>query len=302
MAVAELEVKSRSSAWFFLSSISYEFDEIAHVTAEIPYATRGENNFLESANLILRFFSGEGTTGKRDLFFFLRGITGVNLGQILKKISRSEKRLLHYVFSAVNRHVASSSRYRRSGSTVTDLEAVVPQTLRQAGADEIVCGCSAMLQGSETPGGVVDLIFDHISGDERYACYLPVSTLRTAAYELIKSRFILPRREITRIDPMQEYLQKELLGLAEEAIACTVDSYHWRAGGSVEYRDAYKRAGRDMLEEIVIHGRKIPQQEALGRHVEGCSQEVYRAKHRGSFQNFWKSLWENFLKKIRADI
>ena len=99
MAVAELEMKSKASAWYFLSTVSYEFDEIAHITAETPYSTRGEDNFLEITNLILRFFSGEGKTEKRDLFFFLRGISSVNLSHTIKEISRTEKRLMHYIFS-----------------------------------------------------------------------------------------------------------------------------------------------------------------------------------------------------------
>ena len=58
----------------------------------------------------------------------------------------------------------------------------------------------------------------------------------------------------------------------------------------------------DMLEEIIVHGRKIPHIEALGRHIDDLDENAYRATHKGSFQNFWKSLWEDFLKKIRADI
>ncbi len=302
MAVAELEVKSRSSGWFFLSTVSYEFEEIAHITAETPYSTRGENNFLEIINLILRFFPGDNRTEKRDLFFFLKGITEVNLSQILKKISCSEKKVLHYIFSAVTRHIRTSPRFERRGSNVIDFEALDPSPRRQATADELVASCAPLLQGSETPGRAVDLIFDNLSAGNSYASYLHISTLRTAAYELIKSQFIPSRSDITRNDPMQEYLQKEMLRLAEEALAETAGSYGWRKGGSAECREAYEKAGRDMLEEIIVHGRKIPHHEALGRHIEGCDTEMYRKRHMGSFQNFWKALWKNFLKKIRADI
>ncbi len=302
MAVAELEVKSRSSAWFFLSTVSYEFEEIAHITAETPYSTRGEDNFLEITNLILRFFSGDNKTEKRDLFFFLKGITEVNLSQILKKISRSEKKVLHYIFSAVTRHIRTSPRFERRGSNAIDLEALEPSPRRQATADEIVASCAPLLQGSETPGRAVDLIFDNLSAGNRYASHLHISTLRTAAYELIRSRFIQPHSEITRNDPMQEYLQKEMLRHAEEALAETAGSYGWRKDGSAECREAYEKGGWDMLEEIIVHGRKIPHHEALGRQIEGCDTEIYRKRHMGSFQNFWKALWENFLKKIRADI
>lgn len=302
MAVAELEVKSRSSAWFFLSTVSYEFEEIAHITAETPYSTRGENNFLEITNLILRFFSGNDKTEKKDLFFFLKGITEVNLSQILKKISRSEKKVLHYIFSAVTRHIRTSPRFERRGSSVIDLEAAESASHRQATADEIVTAIAPLLQGSETPGRAVELIFDNLSAGNRYASRLHISTLRTAAYELIKSRFIQPRSEITRNDPMQEYLQKEMFRLSEEALTETAESYGWRKGGSAEFREAYVQAGRDILIEIIVHGRKIPHNEALGRHIEECDTEMYRKRHMGSFQNFWKALWENFLKKIRADI
>ena len=302
MAIAELEMKSRSSGWFFLSTVSYEFDEIAHITAETPYSTRGEDNLLEITNLSLRFFSGSGNTGKMDLFFFLKGITGVNLSRILKKISRSEKKLLHYIFSAVTRHVASSPRYRRCGDIVTDLEAPCSSPRQQAAADEIIASCAPLLQGSEKPGRIIDLIFDDLLQRGRYSDNIHISTLRTAAYELTRSRFIQPHSEITRNDPMQEYLQKEMFLLAREALHETSGAYGWRKGGSAECREAYEKAGWDMLEEIIVHGRKIQHHEALSRHIKGCSVEVYRKKHMGSFQNFWKVLWEIFLKKIRADI
>ncbi len=302
MAVAELEMKSKRSSWFFLSTVSYEFDEIAHSTAEIPYSTRGEDNFLEITNLILRFFSGDDKIEKRDLFFFLRGISGVNLSHTLKEISQTEKKLLHYVFSAVARHITADPRYRRNADIVTDLEAPGKSTGRQASADEIIAGCAPLLRGSEKPGRLVGLIFDWLLGTEIYGSCIHISTLRTAVFELISTRFIPPRIETTKIDPMQEYLQKEMLLLAREALDETSATYGWRSGGSAEYRGAYEKAGWDMLEEIIVHGSKVQHHEALGRHIAGCDAELYREKHMGSFQNFWKVLWDNFLRKIRADI
>ena len=302
MVVAELEVRSRSSRWFFLSSVSYEFEEIAHVTAETPYSKRSRDDFLEITDLILRFFSGDGEKGKKDLFYYLRGVTEKNLSQILKKISRSEKKLLHYVFTAVTRHIASSPRYRRSASIVTDLEALGPATLRQATIFEIVGACASLLQGTEKPARLVDMIFDELLVRKEFACHLHISTLRIAVFDLIKSRFISPPKEATHIDPMQEYLQMELLGLADESLRETSGAYGWRRGGSAENREAYLKAGRDILEEIIVHGTKIPHHEALGRHIPDCDETVYETTHKGSFQNFWKVLWDNFLKKIRADI
>jgi hypothetical protein len=302
MAVAELEFKSRRSAWFFLSTVSYEFDEIAHITAETPYSTRSEDNFLEITNLIRRFFSEDRKTDKRDLFFFLRGISEVNLSHRLKEISRAEKRLLHYVFTAVARHIAADPRYRRNGDIVTDLEAPEKSTGRQATVDEIVAGCAPLLRGAERPGRIVGLISDWLLESDDLGGSMHITTLRTAVFELIRTRFIPARIEATRIDPMQEYLQKEMLQLAREALDETTATYGWRKGGSAQHRGAYERAGWDMLEEIIVQGRKIQHHEALGRHIDDCDAETYREKHMGSFQNFWKVLWDNFLKKIRADI
>lgn len=302
MAVAELEMKSRRSSWFFLSTVSYEFDEIAHITAEIPYSTRGEYNFLEITNLILRFFSGDGKTEKRDLFFFLRGISGNNLSHTLKEISRTEKKLLHYVFTAVARHITADPRYRRNADIVTDIEALEKSTGQQASADEIVAGCAPLLRGSEKPGRIVGLIFDYLLGTDKFGCCIHISTLRTAVFELISTRFIPPQIETTKIDPMQEYLQKEMLQLARASLDENSVTYGWREGGSAEYRDAYEKAGWEMLEEIIVHGKKIQHHEALRRHIAGCDVNAYRKKHMGSFQNFWKVLWDTFLKKIRADI
>ncbi|MCK4549416.1 MAG: hypothetical protein KAU49_04575 [Candidatus Krumholzibacteria bacterium] len=302
MAVAELEMKAKTSAWFFLSTVSYEFDEIAHITAEIPYSTRGDNKFLEITNLILRFFAGDDKTEKRDLFYFLKGISGVNLSSMLSEISEAEKRLLHYVYTAVARHISADPRYRRYGSIITDLEKLEKSTGRRVTADEIIAGCAPLLRGSERPGRIVGMIFDWLLGNNKYDCCLHMSALRTAVYELIKIRFIPQKIEATKMDPMQEYLQKEMFQLARETLDETTATYGWRKGGSAEYREAFGKAGWDMLEEIIIHGRKIQHHEALGRHIDGCNVEVYREKYMGSFQNFWKGLWDNFLKKIRADI
>lgn len=301
MAVAELETKSRSSSHFFLSTISYEFDEIAHSAAEIPYSKRGGNNFLEITDLILRFFSTPGKT-KKELFYYLRGISVVNLRQKLNEISEDEKKLLNFVHTAVTRHIKADTRYRRNADTVIDLEAMEKSTWRQATEDELVAGCAPLLRGSEKPGRLVGLIFDWLLRKDRYGSSLHISILRNVVFELINTRFIPPVNETTKIDPMQEYLQKELLLLARETLEETTATYGWRKGGSAGFRDEYERAGWDMLEESIVHGRKIQRHEALGRHITGCDVETYRKKHMGSFQNFWKVLWDNFLKKIRADI
>ena len=302
MAIAELKVRSRTSGGFFLSSVSYEFEEIAHITAEAPYSTRGRDKFLRMTELILGFFQGDDEKKAKDLFNYLRGVTNKNLSQVLKKISRSEKKLLHYVHTAVTRHIASSPRYKRRGDIITDLEAIESSSLRQATIFEIVAACTPLLQGSESPGRLVDMILDDILGKKEYACHLYISTIRISVFELIKSRFIHQPSEITKIDPMQEYLQKEMLGLGLEAMKETVRSYGWKEGGSALYREEYRKAGWDILEEIIVHGRKIPHHEALSRHIPECGENVYRTTHKGSFQNFWKVLWDTFLKKIRADI
>jgi len=301
MTNAELKVKSKSSSHFFLSTLSYEFEEIAHTASEIPFSKRDENNFLEITDLILRFFSTKGKT-KKDLFYYLRGISGINLRQKLNEISETEKKLLNFVHTTVTRHIKADPRYRRNVNNVTDLEALEKSTWRQATEEEIAAGCAPLLRGSEKPGRVVGLIFDWLLGMDKYGSCLHISVLRNAVFELISTRFIPPREETAKTDPMQEYLQKELLLLAREALEETIVTYGWRKGGSAEFRDEYERAGWDMLEESIVHGRKPQHHEALGRHIRGCDVETYRKIHRGSFQNFWKALWDTFLKKIRADI
>jgi hypothetical protein len=173
---------------------------------------------------------------------------------------------------------------------------------RQATEEEIVAGCAPLLRGSDKPGRVVGTIFDWLLGMDKYGSGLHISVLRNAVFEMISTRFIPSGKDSTRIDPMQEYLQKEMLLLAREALEETMVTYGWRKGGSAEFRDEYERAGWDMLEESIVHGKKPRHHEALGRHIRGCDVETYRKTHMGSFQNFWKALWDTFLKKIRADI
>jgi hypothetical protein len=197
--------------------------------------------------------------------------------------------------------VAASPRYRRSGDIVTDLEAHDTATLRQATIFEVVGTCAPILRSGEKPGELVEMIFDRLRVNKEFAHHLHISTLRMSVFELLKSRFISRPKESTEIDPMQEYLQKELLDLAREALEETSSSYGWREGCSALYREEYSRAGWDILEEIIVRGEKISHADALGRHVPGCDEKTYRTAHKGSFQNFWKMLWKNFLRKIRAD-
>jgi len=302
MAFAELRMRAKTAAWYFLSTVSYDFEEIANMTAAAPFMTRGKDNFLQISILILKFFSQNEEKGKHDFFSYLHGVTRKNLGQVLKTIARSEKRLQYYVYSAVTRHVASCRRYKRRGTIITDLDCAGKSSLRTATIFEIVPDCAPLLRGFEKPGHLVDIIFDELKNKKRYACHLPVNTLKSAVLDLIKTRFIAGPGEVDRKDPMQEYLEKELLEHGREALEETAASYGWRKDGSGKCRDAYLKAAWDILEDIIVHGRKLSNHEAMARHVPGCDENVYRTTHKGSFQNFWKVLWENFLKKIRADI
>jgi hypothetical protein len=302
LAMAELRMRAGTPAWYFLSSVSYEFEDIAEMIATMPFMTRGKDNFYQITDLLLRFFADSGTKGKRDLFNYLHGVTRKNLGSTLKTIAHSEKRMMHYVYAAVSRHVGSSRRFRRRAGIVTDLQAPEESSMRQATIFEIVADCSPLLRGFERPGQIVDLIFDELKRKKRYSCHLSIKTLRISVLDLIKARFIPAEKKIDRRDPMQEYLQKELLEIADEAVEETAVSYGWRSEGSGRFREAYIGAVRDIMEDIIVHGRRMPSHEALGRHLDGCDENVYTTTHKGSFQNFWKVLWENFLKKIRADI
>ena len=79
----------------------------------------------------------------------------------------------------------------------------------------------------------------------------------------------------------------------DEAVEEALSSYGWREGGSAEFRELYAKAVRDILEEMIIHGRK-PSFPEVFRRCPGEGGDIeYRKKHRGSFQNFWKILWEN---------
>ncbi len=302
LSMADLRLRARSSRWYFLSTLSREFEEIAHEAAEIPYLSRRKDGLLNIVGLILVFFSDNEDTGKERFFFFMKKIAEVNLNQALKRISRSEKQLLHYIFGAVTKHVRAGARFERNGNTVVDAGyGSFAPTGREASADEIVTLCSSGLSGRETPGKIVDMIFDRLRGEERFKSMLNISTLRTATFDLLKSKFIPPRNEITRNDPMQKFYESEMLRLAGEALEETVCSYHWREGGSADLRDVYRSAGGDYLREIVMHGDKPPMYETFSRHMKECDYQRFRREFRGSFQNFLSLLWNNFLKKIRAD-
>ena len=303
LAVAELKIRSRSSDWFFLNTVSYEFDEIAHLIAASPFSRREDTGFLELTGLIMRFFHNKKTLGKENFFYYLKGITGNNFNQVIKQISRSEKKLYHYVYTAVTRHIRKSPRYERTGDTITDMKTrETGSSWREASIEEVIEKCSSGLNSSKTPGSIVDMIFDIISRDGRFSSRLHISTLRSATFELIKSRFTSPAMKITHFDPMQEYIQSDMLLLADEALAETISSYGWRNGGSADFREVYEKVGRDLLVETIMDGERSPVHEIFSMYLKDNSDDEYREKHRGSFQNFWNVLWNNFLKKIRADL
>jgi hypothetical protein len=301
ISVARLRVMMRSPASYFLNTVSYEFEEIAHMIAEVPFSSRGADKFLKIVDLIIRFFSSEGEKNPEELYKYFRGVTDKNFKQVIKQISSSEKRLHHFINTAVTRHVLSSPRYTRRGDIVTDLEALEASSLRQATIFEIVADCAHLLGDSEKPGRLVDMIFDYILGKRQFSCHLYIKTLQGSVFKLIRSRFTPPAKESTKMDPMQEYIQKETLLLAREALKETAAAYGWREGGSAEFIEAYEKGAWDRLEENIVNGRRMPAHEALGRYIDGLGVNVYESTHKGSFQNFWKVLWENFLKKIRAD-
>lgn len=308
MSKALLKTRASSAGSFYLSSRYGEFEEMAHVAAEIPFSSRGKDRLLEAVNLVMRFFSGHGEAGedpereKEEFFFFLRDISSRNVNQATKTASRSDNRLLHYIHLSVTRHISRSSAYSRKGRMVfLDDPGRESRQGRQATAEELVKLCSPDLGGVATPGRVVDIIFSRIAADERFSVSLDISTLRNAVFDLLGSKFAPPQQNKAGTDPLQEYLSAEMLALAEEALAETDASYGWRKGGSAEHRQLFGSAAREILHEIIVQGRKPSFAEAVSRQAGQVTLEEYRAKYMGSFQNFWKQLWGNFLKKIRAD-
>jgi len=303
LAAAELEMRSKSRNWYLLGSVSYEFEEIASETAETPFSSRDRNGLLNLVNLIIRFFRDDRIPDKKGFFFFLKRITEKNLSNVIRNVYKSEKSLLHYIFSAVARQIHSATRYKRNGDLVVDQDSKNPSSEnREATVEEIVTLCSPDLEKSMTPAEVIDLIFDSIGNDRDFISILNISTLRTAVYELVKPRFTPENKDLSDFNPMQECLQKELLNLAVKTVSEIASTYHWRDEGSAEQKELYILVARDLLTETIVHGNRSPVHVIFARHMPGCTRDLYRNKYMGSFQNFWKVTWNCFLKKIRADL
>ncbi|MCK4538901.1 MAG: hypothetical protein KAV42_08920 [Candidatus Krumholzibacteria bacterium] len=306
LSEAELRVLAGGEMGFFFDSVSYEFSEIAHEVAETHFSERTKEGFFRVVGKIIDFFSTRESPGDEstadELFFFLRGMTSRNISNVIARISRSEKKLLHYIYTTITKHIRNSERYDREGDSITDLKATPPgKTARLASSEELVSICSNQARGGDRPGILVDLTFDCIEKDSRFISTVKIQALRSAIFELLRGSHIPDIRKSTKSDPLHDFLQKEMLKLAGESVEEALSSYGWREGGSAEFRELYAKAVRDILEEMIVHGRKPPFPEVFKRHLGEGGDVEYREKHRGSFQNFWKILWENFLKKFRAD-
>jgi len=171
---------------------------------------------------------------------------------------------------------------------------------REASVEEIVSLCSGDVGGSDTPGRIVDIIFERLAGHPRFSPSLGINTLRHAVFTLIKSRFVPAPGGSPEIDPMEEYYRAEMLRLGEITLSETVGSYGWREGGSGEFRELFEKTARDLLSEAIISGTMPPFHEAIGRYQPDYTREKYEKTHKGSFQSFWNVLRKNFLKIIRA--
>ena len=304
---ADLRIRSDRDGLFFLRTVSWDFDDIAWEAAEIPFESRCGNGLLEVVDLISRFFSRETEPTREDLFLHLKSVASTNLTQMIKRIYRMENRPMHYVYSAVTRHVTAGEAYSRDGNRVrragmadADGGPGAATLRREAGVDEIVSLCSGDVGGSDTPGLIVDIVFDRLAGHPRFSPSLGINTLRHAVFTLIKSRFVPAPGGSPEIDPMEEYYSAEMLRLGEITLSETIGSYGWREGGSGEFRELFEKTARDLLSEAIISGTMPPFHEAIGRYQENYTREKYEKTHKGSFQSFWNVVRKNFLKIIRA--
>lgn len=310
---ADLRIRSDRDGLFFLRTVSWDFDDIAWEAAEIPFESRCENGFLEVVDLIARFFFRETEPTREDLFLHLKSVASTNLTQMIKRIYRLENRPMHYVYTAVTRHVTAGEAYSRDGNTVRragmagadgspalDGGPGAAILRREATVDEIVSLCSGDVGGSDTPGRIVDIVFGRLAAHPRFSPSLGFNTLRHAVFTLIKSRFVPAPGGTPETDPMEEYYRAEMLRLGEVTLAETVESYGWREGGSGEFRELFEKTARDLLSEAIISGTMPPFHEAIGRYQVDYTREKYEKTHKGSFQSFWNVVRTNFLKIIRA--
>ncbi|MCU0639633.1 MAG: hypothetical protein MUF59_07175 [Candidatus Krumholzibacteria bacterium] len=304
---ADLRIRSDRDGLFFLRTVSWDFDDIAWEAAEIPFESRCGNGLLEVVDMIARLFTRETEPTREDLFLHLKGVASTNLTQMIKRIYRLENRPMHYVYSAVTKHVTAGEAYSREGNRVrpagmTDSDGGPGASAirREVTVEEIVSLCSGDVGGSDTPGRIVDIIFDRLAGHPKFSPSLGINTLRHAVFTLIKSRFVPAPGGTPEADPMEKYYRAEMLRLGEITLAETVESYGWREGGSGEFRELFEKTARDLLSEAIISGTMPPFHEAIGRYQVDYSREKYEKTHKGSFQSFWNVLRKNFLKIIRA--
>lgn len=307
LATADLLVRLGRPEGFVLGVVTFELDEMAHMSAEMPFMKRSDDGLLEIAGLAARFFAGGAVDGTAAMdrheacFHYLKGITANNVSQVIKRVWQSENPVRHYVMIAVNKHIASSGRYERSGEMVIDLTAPKAAAVsREATPEELVALTAPDLTASDTPGKVVDLVFERLHGSQRFRPAMRIASLRAAVFELLRARHTPTAAGDTGTDPLQEYLLAELLALAREALEETEATYRW-GKHSAGLREGFRRAGWDYLEETLRYGEAAPRHELLGRYVTDCDVETYRKQYMGSFQHFLGVMWGNFIKKFRAE-
>lgn len=317
MTIADLRIRSDRDGLFFLRTVSWDFEDIAWEAAEIPFESRCGSGLLDVVDLIARFFSRETEQTREGLFLHLKSVASTNLTQMIKRIYRLENRPMHYVYSAVTRHVTADEDYSRDGSAVRRTDKPGDRSgaegmlapdggpgaavlRREATVEEIVSLCSGDVGGSDTPGRIVDIVFGRLADHPRFCSSLGINTLRHAVFTLIKSRFVPAPGGTPETDPMEEYYRAEMLRLGEITLTETVESYGWREGGSGEFRELFEKTARDLLSEAIISGTMPPFHEAIARYEEDYTRDKYEKTHKGSFQSFWNVLRKNFLKIIRA--
>lgn len=307
LATADLLVRLSRPEGFVLGIVAFELDEMAHMSAEIPFMSRSESGLLEIAGLASRFFAGgtaDGTAAldrRESCFYYLKGITARNVSQVIKRVWQTENPVRHYVMIAVNRHIAASRRYQRSGESVIDREAPEAGSgRREATSEEAAALAAPDVTAADTPARIVDLIFDRLRDADRFRSALRVPSLRSAVFELLRCRHASPAAVGSGSDPLQDYLLTELLGSGRQAIEETMRGYRW-GEHPPELREAFRNAGWDYLQELLRFGEASPRHEILGRYVPGCDAERYRTTYMGSFQHFLGAVWEKFMKKFRAE-
>ncbi|MCK4237382.1 MAG: hypothetical protein KAX38_09715 [Candidatus Krumholzibacteria bacterium] len=267
------------------------------------FLRRNSSKRYEIVHVVRNLFRKNPEAESKDTLKYMIGTVKRTISNKCREKLREKNPLFISTSRKVKDYIDNSERFECCSGIVRESHKEPElEDRRFQNTEELVSMCGSVSPVPSTVSEAVEIIFDSLKSDMlEVRRSVRLKDLKSAVCRILEPIIIYRQQNRKPMSPYLDFLLNESYKLLCETSEELRISYQWRKGFDEITRTAFCEAGIEYIWDKTRFDKQLSQFKYLAAYIPGCAKHVYNREYKGSLQNFFKTLEEQWRNKLRAD-